>query len=148
MNTLEWQFFMLLKHFSTAFHMQMKFKVTWAGHAQCEDCPKILLVWALKSKKMGKLHYGMYKKYCMSKQAKVSLILLVAQSKLTSWAWGRRTTMKRKNVLTLQVYIFLVASMLSRALNFLHPWQPEFQPELTCLIWYREKTASFRWLLW
>ena len=33
---------------------------------------------------MGKLHYGMYKKYCMSKQAKVSLILLVAQSKLTS----------------------------------------------------------------
>ena len=56
--------------FPHAFQMQMKFKVTWAGHAQCEDCPKILLVWALKSKKMGKSHYGMYKKYCTSKKSK------------------------------------------------------------------------------
>ena len=35
--------------------MQMKFKVTWAGHAKCEDCPKILLSMSIKEQKDGKI---------------------------------------------------------------------------------------------
>ena len=60
MNTLEWKFLVLLKHFSTCL-----------PHAN-----------EIQSDKVGKSHYGMYKKYCMSIQAKVSLIPLVFQSKL------------------------------------------------------------------
>ena len=58
MNTLEWKFLALLKHFSTCL-----------PHAN-----------KIQSDKVGKSH-GMYKKCCMSKQAKVSLIPLVFQSK-------------------------------------------------------------------